>query len=162
MEFLTKIQCWHKKLFRWIIKSIQYSMFLWQIGDEDYDYCFILEVLNYKIKRTRLHILKHNIISDAQIVANQMKEVEDLIDAYLDDDFLPKMQEAFEEKWGEFTEKGFFAVFHMKRKNAITPELRAQAKQEQRDIYKAQNNKREEVWNKIFSLLNENLRNWWD
>ena len=118
-----------KKIVRFVGKVFAYLPVLWR--DEDYDYGHILSLLKYKLKRTRLHILKHNIILDAKEVAAQITYAETLIQRLQDDNYLPELEEAHTEKWGEwvFDNTDDFPSGRC-RENVFTPELDKEQRQE--------------------------------
>jgi len=156
------------KTFWWLIKSIQYSIFLW--GDFDWDYAYILLLLQYKLKRTREHILDDNIILRSEEVAAQIKHAEDLIQNWRDDNWCEDLQEAHDKKWGERVnlsepvDVGGQTLFswEMSREKATTPELKDQEKKEQRAIYDKQNEAKQKNIDELFSHLHEHIQEWWD
>jgi hypothetical protein len=77
-----------------MVKSAQYAVFLWD--DKDYDWSFALSLFQFKLKRIRKHILKHDIIVDADKIGAEMQEVIDLIDKLSDENWGDK---DYEEKW---------------------------------------------------------------
>jgi len=45
--------------------------------DEDWDWAFIIKLLQYKLKRTRLCIESNNIVASSKQIAKQIKQVVD-------------------------------------------------------------------------------------
>ncbi|MBI2449672.1 hypothetical protein HYV49_05240 [Candidatus Pacearchaeota archaeon] len=80
-----------RRVLRWLKKSFQYSLFLW--NDYDWDYALILQLLQYKLKRTRECIVKNDIITDSKIIAKQIKYAEFLIERISDYNYLDKKEE---------------------------------------------------------------------
>jgi hypothetical protein len=76
-------------------------MFLWK--DEDYDYAFVLRMMQYKLKRTREHILDHDIIVESEEVAAQIQRAENLIELVIGDSgrSLDRTPEEEERDWAE-------------------------------------------------------------
>lgn len=148
-----------KRVFRFISKLFAYVPLLWK--DEDYDYGHILSLLRYKLKRVRLHILKHDIIVEAAEVAAKIAYAELLIQRYLDDDFFPELQKAHDDKWGEDIWLAKPDALYC-RKNVTIKELDEQELKEQREIYRLQDQERERVWKEIWTHLNDTMREYWD
>jgi len=165
---------WHKltypftRVWGWAIKSIQYSIFL--VGDYDWDYFYILRMLQYKLKRTRKQILENNIILRTEEVASQIKHAEDLIQKYLDDDFCKNEQKKHDVVWGKITdftkevERNGKKVhqFDIQRANVTTEKEKAQERLEQKAIWNQQDYERQECLNLIFAHLLKYLPEFWD
>jgi len=153
--------------FWWIIKSIQYSWFLRK--DFDWDYVFILLLLQYKLKRTRKRIIKNNILLHSEQVASEIKHAEDLIQNWRDNEWCEDLQKAHDKKWGEQisfknsdTNKKLTWLLGRTRENATTQELRAQEIKEQRAISNAMGDAEQKCWNEIFNQIKKYGQNWWD
>lgn len=165
---------WHKltypftRVWDWAVKSIQYSVFLW--GEWDWDFLYILRMLQYKLKRTRKQILENNIILRAEEVAAQIKHAEDLIQKYIDNRFCEKMEEAHEKKWGKVTrttkevERNGKKIhqFDIQRANVTTEKEKAQERLEQKTIWNQQDYERQECWDEIFEYLKKYGQEFWD
>lgn len=65
------------EFFRRIKKLYQWNKILW--NEFDWDWVYIIELLCYKLERTRKCILSNNVIEDAQQVHDQILEVETLL-----------------------------------------------------------------------------------
>lgn len=161
LDMLKDIWYTIKKLPKFIVKVFQYAKVLWR--DCDYDYASILILLKYKIQRTREHIIKHDIIADAPIIAKQMRYAEFLIQRILDDDYLLDLQQQHDEKWGvtisHFDESN---RFHIVKEKSTTPELQKQERSEQMVIYDAQENVRQKDLDRLFRHLRRYIQRWWD
>lgn len=156
------------KIFWWMVKSFQYSILLWK--DFDWDYSYILILLQYKLRRTRKRILANDIILRSEEIAAQIKHAEDLIQNWRDNNWCEDLQEVHERKWGSTVDlsepidvngKQMWS-WNISREKATTPELKKQEKREQRAIYQAMENAEEECWNSIFDHIKKRGRNWWD
>lgn len=156
------------RVFWWIIKSAQYSWFL--RGDFDWDYSYILLLLQYKLKRTRKRILDNNIILRSEEVAAQIKHAEDLIQNWHDHNWCEDLQKAHEEKWGDTVDLSepidvngkTIYTWDMSREKATTPELKDQEKKEQRVIYQAMEDAEQQNYDELFSHLRKHIQEWWD
>jgi len=154
---------WH-----WFIKSIQYSIILW--SDFDWDYSYILVMLQYKLKRTRLQIEENDLVVSAPQQIAQIKHAEDLIQAYFDDNFCEELYKAHEEKWGdgkmEFTpvpnSTPAVSTMDIRYPKANTEEEVEQADQERHEIYKKHEKAKQECLDEIFQHIRKHIESWWD
>jgi len=165
---------WHsltypfRRTWDWMVKSIQYSIVLWK--DFDWDYTYILVLLQYKLKRTRKRILDNNIILRSEEVGAQIKHAEDLIQKWFDDDFCKDAQKAHDKKWGEiinFTKEVDWNgrkvhQLDIQRANVTTEEEKAQEEQEQRAIWNRQEYERQQCLDEIFAHIRKHIQEWWD
>ena len=138
-----------KQFYRWIIKSCQYAWFL--RSDWDYDWSCILKLLQYKLRRTREHIVKHNIIEDADEIAAQISYVECLIDKILADDYYQNEWDLYESKYGVPWNQ-----------DHLTEQQREQGRRELTEICAKMEQAREKDWQELFMALKRDLRGWWD
>ena len=159
-----------RNFFDWIVKVISYSKLLW--NDFDWDFTFILILLQYKIKRTRNNIGKYGIHEGKEKDCMQMKEIEDLLTRMIDDEWYGETAfKEFNSKWGElrmYTPIGedrksssMMLPLILKHDNENTEN----SKEHDRELLKC--SKREETlrqqdYKKCFNLLAKNIRNWWD
>lgn len=154
---------------RFIKRVIEYSSILWK--DKDYDYAYILDMIQYKIQRTREHIGHHNLLTNTQKYCNQMLEVEALIEFIRKDEFCEKEREAHDKKWGESVWNSIpcndgnkFAGSEIRtvRLNVRTEKDRINERKEYRKLMNLEIQRSRNAWNRLFRLLNQNMRNWWD
>lgn len=61
-----------RKFFHKIKKIISYLPYLWK--DEDWDWCFILDLLIYKLERTRDCLIRNDIFVGVDLVACDISE----------------------------------------------------------------------------------------
>jgi hypothetical protein len=84
------LKYWLKKIFYYpamrVKRFIDYAPILWH--DEDYDWASILRMLQYKIKRTRLHLDDHKMFEGYEERCAEMAEAETIIDRILKEDWL--------------------------------------------------------------------------
>jgi hypothetical protein len=142
-----------KRVVRWLVKSIQYSLFLW--NDTDYDWAYILLLLRYKLSRTRKHIVKHNIIEDAPIVSASISRVEELIDRVVKDDYCSDEYDACFAKHCKGNSKDVLTEL-------CTNTLDASWHDEFRAISDKRSKQLEADWAELFDLLQRDLRSYWD
>jgi hypothetical protein len=152
--------------FRFVVRVIQYSSILY--NDTDYDYSSILKMLQYKIKRTRLHIGKHDLIKNAKKYCKQMEEVEQLIEAALEDEFCKKEHEEHDKKWGPLDIKSIkisnepFYQMRFLRAHAYSTQEQEQERKEHRKIIDLEILRKKNNWKKIWNRLEKNIMFWWD
>lgn len=68
------------KYIRKIKNIITWLPVLWE--DENFDYAFLLRVIEFKCDKIADHIQKHHLITDADKVAEELRQVRQLIFAY--------------------------------------------------------------------------------
>lgn len=156
-----------KKTIRWAIKSTEYAKILWK--DFDWDFTYILILLQYKLKRTRLAILKDNIILRNEEVASQIEHVETLISKYLDNDFCKELYDAHDKKWGTRVKNEDASEpsnapwdWPFRRENATTIKLHRQEKEEYMAIHELAEKERQKVFENIFDFMKKYMQQWWD
>lgn len=155
------------RTYHWLVKSIQYSIFLW--SDFDWDYSYILKLLQYKIRRTRERIVDNDLVMSVDLYAAQMKHAEALIDRYFDDNFCEELYTAHEEKWGkskmEFTpvpNSNGLSTMDMRYPKATTEEETDQADKERIEIYQKHEEERQKCLDEIFSHIRKHIELWWE
>lgn len=140
---------------RKIKKIIQYIPILWK--DEDWDWEYILTLLIYKLKRTRLCILNNEIIESYQIVHDEILEVEKLFEKVIEDNYYSDEIQKLHEKWGELD-----ILNIMKYSNVKNEEDEKRCSNEFSKVYKKQQEGSLQDLKKAFELVNEKIRGWWD
>lgn len=153
------LKYWLKKIFYYpvtrVLRFFEYAPFIWE--DEDYDRNYILYMLRYKIKRTRLHIADHNLFESTPEKVAQMQEAEDIIGRltrglYLEDEF-----DAFQKKYppapAKLGEDGlwYHESTHDKPEGA---EFRALSER-MRALEDAD-------WKRLGEIISTQLNGWWD
>jgi len=156
-----------KNLYGFATKLFQYGRLLWK--DRDFDYSYILILLQYKLKRTREHIVEHDLVESAPKIGKQIGHAELLIQRIMDDDYCGELQAAHDLKWGNviqyFDPKKDgerYYRYHVIRANATTPELEEQERTEQMAVYNAQHQAREKDLDRLFKHIRKYLQGWWD
>lgn len=136
--------------------------------DEDWDWAYIIGLLQYKLKRTRLCITSNNIVVSSKKIAKQIEQVEDLFGAVLDDKYYEKIGKDFRKKYGT----GRF-VFGKKDPDSKsipatvkfrgeTVSNRKRIHREFRRLHNQADKALERDLKKAFTLMNKNIRGWWD
>lgn len=112
--------------------------------DRDWDYEFILDILKYKLERTRNRIKEDNIFIGADRVVEEISTQIKLIDDYRNNNELYELSHQSLVK---------------KIANAKTQENKDKyIKQYYTNMYKEENR----AWCKIFDYMKEHMRAWWD
>lgn len=115
-------------------------------NDGDFDYGFILIMLQYKLRRTREHIIKHNILMDATKIGAQIQVVEKLLQRVIDDKYEAKYWRKLERKHGK-------TLFKSRRKD-IANEVISASEMAFED--------RKADLKKAFDIILEQIWHWWD
>jgi hypothetical protein len=155
-----------RRVFGFVVRVFEYMPILW--SDADYDFSHILLMLQYKVKRTRQHIEKHHILANSDKYCKQMKEVEDLLDKVLLDEYAEKEHEAHDLKWGESVFVSIdvpgkpYTESRTVRLNVRTEKDKKQELKEYRAIMDLESKRMSEAWNRLFYILKNNIRHWWD
>ena len=112
--------------------------------DRDWDYEFILDIVKYKLERTRDRIKEDNIIVDTDKIVEEINTQIKLIDNYRNNNELYELSHQSLVK---------------KIANAKTQENKDKyIKQYYTNMYKEE----DRAWCKIFDYMKEHMRAWWD
>ena len=124
------------KLYRRIRTIIALLPLLWK--DQDWDYCFLVRIIQFKLRRMANCIEKNDIVVSAPEIAAQMREVVEHLDKFSDTmNYYPAPDEMPEY---------FF-------KNIP---------QEWKDYYRMITQKEQEHWDAAWKLMQEKCQWWWD
>jgi len=155
-----------ENFFAWGIKSIQYSLFLWK--DRDFDWSYILLLLQYKLKRTREHIVKHDNFVRAVETGEEIEKAEKWIRRILDNDYLSDEFDAHTEKWGEtefITEKldnGNYRFICISKEKAVKNNQVEEEKKEYDILIEKFSAAKRKDWEEFWEYAKNNTKNWWD
>ena len=136
--------------------------------DEDWDWAFIIKVLQYKLKRTRLCIESNNIVASSTKIAKQIKEVGDLFGAVLDNKYYRELGKKFRRKHGsgkfvyDKKEPGTQSVGVSVRFRGETKGNQDKIHREFRRLHDQADRKLERDLGRAFALMENNIRGWWD
>jgi hypothetical protein len=136
--------------------------------DFDWDYSYILRLLQYKLERTRKCIVSNNIVSSAPKIAQQITAVEDLLKRVIEDQYLDEIGAPFYAKFGrlKMSSRG------TKKGEKFVPVTLKFEKETQRNsallrrkhialMLKAERMRRRDL-SKAFKLMEKNIWGWWD
>ena len=152
------LKYWLKKIFYHPVmrakRFLDYAPILWQ--DEDYDWSAILRMLQYKIKRTRLHLEDHKMFEGFEEACAEMLEAETIIDRILKESWLEEEFEAHMKKYPlqwKTNEKGeeYLESTHDKPQGV-----------EFKSLHERRRALEEADWNRLGFLISTHLRGWWD
>lgn len=136
--------------------------------DEDGDYAYILQLLKYKLERTRKCIVANEIITSNEIVGRQIKQVEGLLGRVLADQYNDELFKDFHKKYGRLKlrsgkgKPGSRSVPVILYYAKETPANREQAKREASKLYKRADKMRVNDLNRAFDLMKKSIWRWWD
>lgn len=157
---------------RKIVKIIRWIPVLWD--DEDYEYTYILKMLKYKLTRVKNNINK-GYGDEEEWKIPRTKEIDEAIksiDIILKDEFIKEERIQHEIKYGKIdwiskpaeTVNGnqlheMIIYYDKVKEDAI---LLAEAKDKFGEIYKLEDERRQQEYNKLFEGLAKNIQGWWD
>jgi hypothetical protein len=134
-----------------IRKIIQYIPLLWE--DKDWDYTYILILLQYKLARTRRCIVGNEVISDRYRVAKQIRTCELLLDRLIKDDYCKDLFEEWHAMYptgSRFTGSGIIPPSTPAADKLLRKAGEMEEYQKKQDL---------ELFAKIFT---KHVRTWWD
>lgn len=147
-------------------KMVEYRRFL--KDDYDWDYVYILRLLQYKLSRTRKCIVSNNIVVSAKKIGGQIQKVEDLLNRVIKDRYYDQISESFHKKYGALKmitfppEKGAQStpvVFRYQKEN---PRNSERIHREGMRLHQKAEKMRMSDLRKAFHLMNKNIWGWWD
>lgn len=148
-----------RHFFEWIIKSFQYSIFLW--GDRDWDYYFIFKLLQYKLKRVRDCIKENDIVVNSNRIAKEIDVAVKLINKIQKGScsYFPKEYKALKKKWGK---TGFRKDKTWGYLKPLSKKDEAKAHKEWVKFYKKQDKAYKADVAKLFAHIRDKIHYWWD
>lgn len=152
-----------RRLYEFLVKVCQYIPILWH--DRDWDYAYILILLQFKLKRTRECIIKNDIILESNLVAEEIKQCEDCIERILNDEYCKEEEENLESIDGapklDFTPTSDSNYQEMK---IIYPKALSneEARERRMELYLKQEKCKQEDYDLLFKMLREKIQGWWD
>jgi len=152
-----------KDFIKFIKKVYDYLPILW--NDRDYDYTYIVEILQYKLLRTKKCIVDNDLIETAKETGGKIQEIIDLLEyvKYGYDENIRKMDEVFGKPEFIFSDENKEDDF-LSRRSMITRPKGTPEEWEyalQRALYN-DNKKERALINKAFGLLAQNIQSFWD
>ena len=136
--------------------------------DEDWDWHFILQLLRYKLERTRRCILSNNIVVEAPKIARQIREVAVLLERVEKDRYYDEISIDFRKKYGRIrmitgkAQKGAKSVPVEFKYQRETPKNSAVIRKESRRLWKQAERMQHYDLKKAFDLMQKNIWGWWD
>ena len=140
--FYQEARCRLRNLVIGIKNIIDYIPIVYK--DRDWDYEFILDILRYKLERTRDRIKKDNIIEGVNKIVDEINTQIKLIDNYRNNDELYELSH----------QPLLMKIAKAKSENTKNKYL----KQYYINMYKEENR----AWCKIFDYMKEHMQAWWD
>jgi hypothetical protein len=136
--------------------------------DEDWDWAFIVRLLQYKLKRTRLCIESNMIVASSKKIAKQIRQVEDLFEAVLEDRYYNEIGKEFRKKHGGG--KFIYGKPDPSTKSvSVSVQFRGETKKNRDKIHgefhrlrRKADERLERDLKRAFSLMAKNIRGWWD
>lgn len=164
--------------FRYYLPGGIYNFFLWFsviFYDRQFDYVFILKILQRKFELMEKFYLKDAIIKRSDVVAKQMKICKILISRILKDEYCKKELDELDENFGELRMWGEAAFdektgeqlndmcrLEISRIFADTPEKREYERKEFLRIMKLKEKRKSDDIEFLFKYITKHLTSWWD
>lgn len=134
--------------------------------DFDWDYSYIIKLLLYKLKRTRECLVRNNVGPDTQKIEKQIKEVEFLLNKFMEDKYDDFYLKDFYKMYGDLEliegEKVNGGVLVTTKFERETPEISDAIHKMYRKIRNKSDKAKQKDLTKAFYLLGKNIQNWWD
>ena len=137
--------------------------------NHDWDFYYIIDLLRFKIKMTRKHILQNDIIEEetlAQIIL-KMTETEVLLERVISDEHQINLDNEFKEKFGG----NIHSIMKVKKDNTVKikfdySEIPEDKLEEAKEEYTVLREKELELkkndLKEAFDIMAENIWDWWD
>jgi hypothetical protein len=155
-----------REFFYNIKRIIEWIPILW--NDRDWDYGYLLLILEFKLKRMRLNITRGGIGQNATRTGKQIAYAEFLIRRLREDNYLQEEMKQHEAKWGPFCRRKKWTdgtsvgnAFHI-RQNATTLQKWQLQMVEERALYQKQASTKEDDKRRLFRHLHLYIERWWD
>lgn len=154
----------------WKQKCREYAEFLKE--DYDWDFAFIINLLVFKLERTKKCIVKNQIISKADEVGEEIQEVIDLFNRYHDHDYI---KDAFKDFYKEHGRPKMVTIPPTKEEALKNPNLGGRLEfhhrgkplpkefqEKQRCLYEEAEHAKKADLDKAFKLMADRIEGWWD
>jgi hypothetical protein len=136
-----------KRIYNWLIKSIQYSIVLW--NDADWDYVYILQLLQYKLERTRKCLKANNLVVSVDRYCKQIRICELLLERIVNSNYCEKEYDE------HFKQYPFRSSLDDKNETNKKGDMFTK-------IYNKEQRMRQQDYDLLFKILNKHLYEWWD
>ena len=179
-----QIPLWHRT--KWKLKAIwifirnisanikmicQWIPILW--NNWDWDHVFLLEVMQYKLKRMSVHIKEHGHLMNSDQVSDEMNQCAEIIEKITGGhDYTKAETEAHEKEWGELqidvvsqegdTDKYIGGSIDIYNKIAREQGMDDVADKNRVAISQLEKEREQEDKDKLFEIMKTKIWNWWD
>lgn len=134
----------------------------------DWDYNFLLLILQYKLKRMSKHIKEHDNLYKSGQIAAQMQACADIIQRLLDNEYDEKEMAALDEKWGELQMDSLPCEYEgcraldIYRPKAREMGMEDQEREESLAARQEAADRRQKDFEILFRIMNKRIEWWWD
>ena len=148
-----------RNLFKWF-------PIIWE--DRDYDYCFLLEIIKFKISNMEQYFRKHGHHVHADRDANNMSKCGEVLYRIIEDNYGTELLKEHDKKWGKIStkfvesNKGGLTKFSIKRSNVKTKQDEQQERLEFKNCLKEESRLIKRDIDYIFDMLKKHIEEWWD
>jgi len=156
--------------FRKLRHAFKYFCYVYKEECWDWDYSYLLGILQFKFKGMREYALKYGHLVGSGRQAKQYKLCSDLIERIVSHNYVELETKNHDRKWGELhvgsVTVGRDGVIHKEiifhRKNINTPEEKKQERSESDEIYKRERDLRDQDIKYLFNTMSKRLLLWYD
>ena len=141
-----------RQFFRRIAKIFIYLPIIWK--DEDWDYEYVLDLIDFKIARMGKRLAKLGYVEEAKQIEETREYIKDYIDT--DDRYLKVEPEPFPIDFD--VRNNTFVTLRAETREVLTDEEEEEHRQYITRMYAWQ----QQQWDKIWDSLKANLSRWWD
>jgi len=151
---------WFYTLRRNIKNLIKWFPIIW--SDRDWDYHYILAILQAKLEFTKQFFLSDNTYCvEANETANEVSEVLEILDRLIKNQYLEEALKPFDEKYPDYDwslefeqcDNGYYKLVN--KNTSEQKELKSKC-------YREKERAKEKDFDDLFILLRKNIENWWD
>ncbi|MFA6238070.1 MAG: hypothetical protein WC635_12125 [Bacteriovorax sp.] len=136
--------------------------------DRDFDWEYILVLLSYKLKRTKNCISEKGTHENASVVANQIEEVENLLNRVIENRYLKDISSEFEAKYGKLNinfkktlDRNAYTIESSYSKTSSPKECK-NAREDSITLFQIARYMRQDDLDLAFNMMAKNIQNWWD
>lgn len=152
----------------------KYRSILW--NDFDWDHNFLLAILELKFTNMMKYHRDHGITDSSPELVHELSECAEICHRLRENDYGKDLDELHEEKWGKtyswFEPAEEYGVdklgkpkmfaWHAERPNALTDEDKEQERQEHRNIWEIEEQRKKADLERLAELIRTRTEYWWD
>ncbi len=144
------------------------NMYEWMpviCSDRHWDYVYLLIIMKKKLELMEKSFTgEYAVAMYSKDRAKEMKECINILNRLIKDDYGRKCYEKLDEKWGKlyFEPVEGKKTFTLQRSCVLNEEDKEQERKDVLECWSIEENSRLADYDKLFTLMNKNIRGWWD